>query len=71
MQYQRVAKKYYKCFDYIPVSGILTIVDNNNHYEWSNPLQSTTPPSSKYHTTLFKVAHHPLQSTSVWNFDHC
>ena len=26
-----------------------------------HPLQSTTPPSSKYHTTLFKVPHHPLQ----------
>ena len=26
--------------------------------------QSTTPPSSKYHTTLFKVPHHPLQSTT-------
>ena len=24
-----------------------------------HPLQSTTPPSSKYHTTLFKVPHHP------------
>ena len=23
-----------------------------------------TPPSSKYHTTLFKVPHHPLQSTT-------
>ena len=27
------------------------------------PLQSSTPPSSKYQTTLFKVPHHPLQST--------
>ena len=27
-----------------------------------HPLQSTTPPSSKYHATLFKVPHHPLQS---------
>ena len=29
-----------------------------------HPLRSTTPPSSKYHTTLFKVPHHPLQSTT-------
>ena len=29
-----------------------------------HPLQSTTSPSSKYHTTLFKATHHPLQSTT-------
>ena len=36
-----------------------------------HPLQSTTPPSSKYHTTssnyhatLFKIPHNPLQSTT-------
>ena len=27
-------------------------------------LQSTTPPSLKYHATLFKVPHHPLYSTT-------
>ena len=27
-------------------------------------LQSTISPSSKYHTTLFRVPHHPLQSTT-------
>ena len=26
--------------------------------------KATTPPSSKYHTTLFKVPNHPLQSTT-------
>ena len=29
-----------------------------------NPLQSTTQPSSKYNTPLFKAPHNPLQSTT-------
>ena len=29
-----------------------------------HPLRSTTPPSSRYHTTLFKVPHHPLRGTT-------
>ena len=28
-----------------------------------HPLQSTIPPSSKYHTALFKVPYNPLQYT--------
>ena len=29
------------------------------------PVQSTTPPSLKYHTTLFKVPQYPLQITTI------
>ena len=32
-----------------------------------NLLQSNTSPSSKYHTTLFKVSHHPLDTVWVLN----
>ena len=40
--------------------GCLAECDPGMHH----PLQSTTPPSSKFHTTLFKVPHHPLQNTT-------
>ena len=35
-----------------------------------HPLQSITPPSSKYPATLFKVPHHPLQSTTTHSSKH-
>ena len=42
----------------IPIMSILRVST------CTHPLQSTTRPSSKYHTTLFKVPHHPIQSTT-------
>ena len=47
-------------FHFNPAADYMNQVISMNSY---HPLQST-PPSSKYHTILFKVPHRPLQSTT-------